>query len=113
GNLLIFAGALVAMLIIDPILLATIAAVLIAAVVAVVALSGRIRTATARQQERVGALASGIERVIGSIRTIREAGATRREQSAVAETAESAYRAGLDVARASAFVVPVAGLAMN
>ncbi|MGO1546325.1 MAG: ABC transporter ATP-binding protein [Microbacterium gubbeenense] len=113
GNVLIFVGALIAMLVIDPILLLTIAAVLIVAVVAVVALSGRIRSATSRQQERVGALASGVERVIGSIRTVRAAGATAREQKAVTATAHSAYLAGLDVARASAFVVPVAGLAMN
>jgi len=113
GNVLIFVGALVAMLVIDPILLLTIAAVLIVAVVAVVALSGRIRSATSRQQERVGALASSVERAIGSIRTIRAAGATSREERSVTANAHDAYRAGLDVARASAFVVPVAGLAMN
>ena len=113
GNLLIFAGALVAMLLIDPVLLATIAIVLVLAVLAVIAFSGKIRSATSVQQTRVGELASGIERAIGSIRTIRAAGATAREEQAVAETAQSAYRAGLDVAKASAFVVPVAGLAMN
>jgi ATP-binding cassette subfamily B protein len=113
GNLLIFAGALVAMLVIDPILLLTIAVVLVAAVAAVTAFAGRIRSATAVQQSRVGELASGIERAIGSIRTIRASGATAREEEAVAETAQGAYRAGLDVAKASAFVVPVAGLAMN
>ncbi|HJB62340.1 MAG TPA: ABC transporter ATP-binding protein/permease [Candidatus Microbacterium pullistercoris] len=113
GNALIFIGALVAMLIIDPILLATIVGVLLVAVISVVALSGRIRSATERQQERVGDLSNGIERAIGSIRTIRAAGATRREFDAVSGSAQRAYRAGLDVARASAFVVPVAGLAMN
>ena len=113
GNLLIFAGALIAMLVIDPILLLTIAVVLIAAVGAVTAFAGRIRSATAVQQSRVGELASGIERAIGSIRTIRASGATAREEQAVAATAQGAYRAGLDVAKASAFVVPVAGLAMN
>jgi len=113
GNLLIFAGALIAMLVIDPILLLTIAVVLIAAVGAVTAFAGRIRSATSVQQSRVGELASGVERAIGSIRTIRAAGATAREEEAVTATAQGAYRAGLDVAKASAFVVPVAGLAMN
>ena len=113
GNLLIFVGALVAMLVIDPILLLTIAVVLILAVGAVTAFAGRIRSATSVQQSRVGELASGVERAIGSIRTIRAAGATAREEQAVTETAQSAYRAGLNVAKASAFVVPVAGLAMN
>ncbi|MTE23455.1 ABC transporter ATP-binding protein [Microbacterium sp. ZXX196] len=113
GNVLIFAGALVAMLVIDPVLLATIAGVLALAVVAVVTLSGRIRGATARQQEQVGALSSGIERAIGSVRTVRAAGATDREQAAVTAQAEDAFRAGLDVARASALVVPVAGVAVQ
>ncbi|GGF48932.1 ABC transporter ATP-binding protein [Microbacterium sorbitolivorans] len=113
GNLLIFVGALIAMLVIDPILLLTIAVVLVAAVGAVTAFAGRIRSATAVQQTRVGELASGIERAIGSIRTIRASGATAREEEAVADNAQAAYRAGLDVAKASAFVVPVAGLAMN
>ncbi|NHI17833.1 ABC transporter ATP-binding protein [Microbacterium excoecariae] len=113
GNVLIFAGALVAMLVIDPVLLATIAGVLALAVIAVVALSGRIRGATARQQERVGALSSGIERAIGSVRTVRAAGATDREQATVTAQAEDAFRAGLDVARASALVVPVAGVAVQ
>ncbi|HLS92035.1 MAG TPA: ABC transporter ATP-binding protein [Microbacterium sp.] len=113
GNLLIFLGALIAMIVIDPVLLATIAIVLVLAVGAVVGLSGRIRTATGRQQARVGELASGVERVIGSIRTVRAAGATSREEEQVTKTAGEAYRAGLDVARASALVVPVAGVAMQ
>src|SRR5699024_1812002 len=90
GYVLIFVGALVAMLVIDPLLLLTIAAVLIVAVIAVVALSGRIRSATSRQQERVGALASSVERAIGSIRTIRAAGATSREERAVTANAQDA-----------------------
>src|SRR5690606_8432720 len=93
--------------------LATIAIVLVLAVGAVVGLSGRIRTATGRQQARVGELASGVERVIGSIRTVRAAGATSREEEQVTKTAGEAYRAGLDVARAAAVVVPVAGVAMQ
>jgi len=113
GNLLIFAGALIAMLVIDPILLLTIAVVLIAAVGAVTAFAGRIRSATSVQQSRVGELASGVERAIGSIRTIRAAGATAREEEAVTATAQGAYRAGLAAAEASACVVPVAGLAVT
>ncbi|WP_198411048.1 ABC transporter ATP-binding protein [Microbacterium suaedae] len=113
GNVLIFLGALIAMLVIDPILLLTIIGVLALAVVAVLALSGRIRSATARQQTRVGELASGVERVIGSIRTVRAAGATDREEREVAGKAGDAFRAGLDVARASALVVPVAGVAVQ
>ncbi|WP_221585904.1 ABC transporter ATP-binding protein [Microbacterium sp. G2-8] len=113
GNVLIFVGAVIAMLVIDPVLLATIVGVLALAIGAVVALSGRIRSATSRQQAQVGELSSGVERVIGSIRTVRAAGATDREQETVTRSATEAFRAGLDVARASALVVPVAGVAVQ
>ncbi|MFT4052808.1 MAG: ABC transporter ATP-binding protein, partial [Microbacterium sp.] len=113
GAALIFAGAIIAMLLIDPVLLVLILVVVGASVAVVGALSGRIRRATARQQERVGDLASGVERAIGSIRTIRAAGAAAREQDAIDATARGAYDAGVQVARASAFVVPIAGIALQ
>ncbi|WP_394279098.1 ABC transporter ATP-binding protein [Microbacterium sp.] len=113
GNVLIFVGAIVAMLVIDPLLLASIIVVIGASVAVVGALSGRIRRATQAQQEKVGELASGVERAVGSIRTIRAAGAAAREEDAIRETAAGAYAAGLDVAKASALVVPVAGVALQ
>ncbi|WP_203137615.1 ABC transporter ATP-binding protein [Microbacterium sp. JZ31] len=113
GNTLLFVGALIAMLIIDPILLLSIVGVLGISVVAVVSLSGRMRRATARQQERVGELTSGIERAIGAVRTIRAAGAAGREERAVAQKADEAYEAGVEVAKASALVVPIAGVALQ
>ncbi|MDN3311088.1 ABC transporter ATP-binding protein [Microbacterium oryzae] len=113
GNALLFVGALIAMAFIDPVLLLTIVAVIGVSAVGVALLSSRIRSASAAQQERVGELSSGIERAIGSIRTIRAAGATEREADAVSTLAAAAYRAGLRVARASALVVPVAGVALQ
>lgn len=113
GNALIFVGAIIAMLIIDPVLLALILVVVGASVAVVVALSGRIRRATAVQQEKVGELASGVERAVGSIRTIRASGASERERESIEHTARGAYEAGVQVAKASAFVVPVAGVALQ
>ncbi|WP_405373112.1 MULTISPECIES: ABC transporter ATP-binding protein [unclassified Microbacterium] len=113
GNALIFVGALIAMLIIDPLLLLLIAVVIGASAALVGALSGRIRRATALQQAKVGELASGVERAVGSIRTIRAAGAADRERAAISETARDAYGAGLQVAKASAVIVPVAGVALQ
>ncbi|MGV9194946.1 ABC transporter ATP-binding protein [Microbacterium sp. MC2] len=113
GNALIFVGAIVAMLVIDPILLLLILVVIGASVAVVGVLSGRIRRATQVQQEQVGHLASGVERAIGSIRTIRAAGAEDRERAAIEGTASAAYDAGVKVAKASAFVVPVAGIALQ
>ncbi len=113
GNALIFVGAIIAMLVIDPVLLLLIVVVIGASAAVVGVLSGRIRRATQEQQEKVGALASGVERAIGSIRTIRASGAEARERDAISATAGEAYEAGVRVAKASAVVVPVAGIALQ
>ncbi len=113
GSAVLFIGALIAMLVIDPVLLLLIAVVIGVSVVVVVALSGRIRTASTAQQQKVGELASGVERAVGSIRTIRASGATERETAAVSQTADEAYGIGVRIAKISSLVVPVAGIALQ
>ncbi len=113
GNSLIFLGALVGMVLIDPLLLVLILVVLALSIGTVGFLSGRIRRATRVQQDRVGALASGVERAIGSIRTVRASGATERETEAITSQARDAYDAGVGIAKASALVVPIAGVALQ
>lgn len=113
GNALLFVGALVAMALIDPVLLGIIVVVIGISIVGVVTLSGRIRTASTEQQEKVGELASGVERAVGSIRTVRASGATDREVAAVTERATEAYAVGVRIAKVSALVVPIAGIALQ
>ena len=113
GNALILVGALVAMALIDPVLLLLIVVVIGVSVVVVVLLSGRIRTASTEQQIKVGELASGVERAVGSIRTVRAAGATEREVDSVTTLASEAYGVGVRIAKVSALVVPVAGIALQ
>ena len=113
GNGLLFVGALVAMALIDPLLLGIIVLVIGISVAAVTALSGRIRTASTQQQEKVGELASGVERAVGSIRTVRASGATEREIATVTERATAAYSVGVRIAKVSALVVPIAGIALQ
>ncbi|WP_345801784.1 ABC transporter ATP-binding protein [Microbacterium sp. AZCO] len=113
GNGLIFLGALVAMAIIDPVLLGLIVLVIGASIVTVGLLSGRIRKATRDQQEKVGELASGVERAVGSIRTVRASGASDREERALGELAEDTYDQGVRIAKVSALIVPVAGIALQ
>ncbi|KJL33591.1 ABC transporter ATP-binding protein [Microbacterium oxydans] len=113
GNVVLFLGALIAMLVIDPILLLLIVIVIGVSVVVVVALSGRIRTASTEQQEKVGELASGVERAVGSIRTIRASGAAERETVAVSGLATEAYGIGVRIAKISSLVVPIAGVALQ
>ncbi|MGV2901560.1 ABC transporter ATP-binding protein [Microbacterium sp. AGC62] len=113
GSAVLFLGALIAMLLIDPILLLLIVVVIGISVTVVVLLSGRIRTASTAQQEKVGELASGVERAVGSIRTIRASGATERETAAVSELATDAYGIGVRIAKISSMVVPVSGIALQ
>ncbi|MGM1017526.1 MAG: ABC transporter ATP-binding protein [Actinomycetota bacterium] len=113
GSVVLFLGALIAMLVIDPILLLLIAIVIGASVVLVVTLSGRIRTVSAAQQEKVGELAAGVERAVGSIRTVRASGATEREVASVSTLASDAYGLGVRIAKVSALVVPIAGVALQ
>lgn len=113
GSAVLFLGALIAMLLIDPVLLLLIVVVIGVSVAVVVLLSGRIRTASTAQQEKVGELASGVERAVGSIRTIRASGATERETASVSELASDAYGIGVRIAKISSLVVPVSGIALQ
>jgi len=113
GGSLTFVGALVGMFLIDPVLLGLTVLVVALSVTVVVLLSGRIRVASRRAQEKVGDLTAAVERSISSVRTIRASGAAEREIVAVQADAEGAYRRGLEVARISALVVPIASVAMQ
>jgi len=113
GNALILVGAVIAMAVIDPLLLGLIIVVVGASLAVVVLLSTRIRAASADQQTKVGELSSGVERAVGSIRTIRASGATEREIAAVTENATAAYAAGVRIARVSALIVPIAFVALQ
>nr|WP_241977712.1 ABC transporter ATP-binding protein [Cryobacterium sp. TMS1-13-1] len=113
GGSLTFIGALVAMLIIDPVLLGLTVLVIAVSVVTVTLLSRRIRTASQAAQAKVGDLAASVERAISAIRTVRAANATERETSVIEEDARGAWRMGIKVAKISALVVPIAGIAMQ
>ena len=113
GGALIFVGALVAMLIIDPVLLGLTVAVIAISVVIVVTLSSRIRVASRKQQEKVGDLAAAVERSLSAIRTVRASNATEREIAVVEKDAEGAWTQGIAVAKISALVVPIAGIALQ
>ncbi|WP_345763754.1 ABC transporter ATP-binding protein [Diaminobutyricibacter sp. McL0608] len=113
GGALTFLGALVAMAIIDPVLLGLTILVIAVSIIVVVGLSGRIRVASQRAQTKVGDLAAAVERAISSVRTIRAANATDREIAAIDADAVGAWKMGIQVAKISALVVPVAGIAMQ
>lgn len=113
GGAVTLVGALVGMLVIDPLLLGLTVLVLVIAMGVVGGLTRGIRRASLAQQEAVGALSADVERSIAAVRTIRAAGAAERETTGILALATRAWRAGVDVARASAPVVPTATMAMN
>ncbi|MFD2339646.1 ABC transporter ATP-binding protein [Clavibacter tessellarius] len=113
GGAVTFLGAIIAMFIIDPVLLGLTVLVVAVSVVAVVGLSGRIRIASQRAQRKVGDLAASVERAIGAIRTVRASNATDREIRTIEADAEGAWEMGIKVAKASAVVVPIAGIALQ
>jgi len=113
GGALTFVGAIIAMIFLDAILLSLTIVVVAVAVTTVVTLSRRIRAASRKAQERVGDLTASVERAISAIRTVRAANATNREIESIDRDAEGAWRMGLQVARISALVVPVSGIALQ
>ena len=113
GGALQFVGSLIAMAFIDPLLLGITVVVIGLSIVGVGSLSGRIRIASQGQQTKVGELGASVARAVGAIRTIRASNATEREIDAVQEDALGARNMGFKVARASALVVPIAGIALQ
>jgi ATP-binding cassette subfamily B protein len=113
GGSITFVGALIAMLIIDPVLLGLTVLVVAVAVVTVTTLSKRIRIASQKAQRKVGDLAAAVERAISAVRTLRASNATEREIEAVNEDALGAWKMGISVAKISALVVPIAGIALQ
>lgn len=113
GGAFTFVGAIIGMAILDPVLLGLTVLIVLFAIVVVGGLARRIRGASRAQQDAVGALTADVERSISAVRTIRASGATERETATVLEGAKRAWDAGLDVAKASAPVVPVASLTLN
>ncbi|MFP5252065.1 MAG: ABC transporter ATP-binding protein [Actinomycetes bacterium] len=113
GGLLTLVGAVIAMLVIDPLLLGLTVLVLGVAIAAMLAVMPLLTRASGRAQEQVGHLTSALERAISAVRTVRAAGATEREARAIGDRAGDAFAAGVGVARISALVVPIFGVAMQ
>jgi ATP-binding cassette subfamily B protein len=113
GGSVTFAGSIIAMLFIDAILFGLTSSVVVVSMLVVIVLSRRIRKYSRLAQDRVGALTASVERSISAVRTVRAANAVAREIDVVDEDAREAWTAGLQVARISAFVVPISSIAMQ
>ena len=109
----IVTGAVVAMLLLDPALLAVTLLSVAVAIGLVVAVSKRVRLLSTQAQARVGDMTAAVERSLGAVRTIRASSAEDRETGTVVESASAAYDAGLAAARLSALVSPASSLAVQ
>jgi ABC-type multidrug transport system fused ATPase/permease subunit len=113
GGVLIFVGSVVAMAVIDPVLLGCTLGVIVIAMAAIVVVARRIRQATTKAQERVGAMSAAVERALSAVRTIRAARAEQREAEEIMVNAHQAYDQGVKIARISSAISPIAGIAAN
>lgn len=113
GGMLQFLGAIILMAFIDPILLGSTLLVVFIAVAAIAMTGRKLRSATTKAQQKVGAMSASVERALGAIRTIRAARAETREAQAIDKDALAAYDQGVKIAKLSAIVAPIAQIAFN
>ena len=113
GGVVTMAGAVVLMLLIDPLMLGIVVAVVTVTMVAVVVASSLIQQYTTKAQEAVGSLGAGMDRALVAARTIRAAGAQDRVEASIGAEADGAYRQGLRIARVEALLYPASELAMQ
>ncbi|GIM95264.1 ABC transporter [Paractinoplanes toevensis] len=107
------AGALIAMAVLDPALLAVALVALLVGMAVAISASRRTRGLSEQAQARLGEMTSAVERAISAARTIRASRAEEREATAVARGAEEAYAAGMRLARLEAIVGPVSDTAIQ
>jgi ABC-type multidrug transport system fused ATPase/permease subunit len=113
SSALVVVGAVVAMALVDPVLLAAALGCVSISLVAVVLVSRRIQQVTVVAQTRVGEMSASVERALSAVRTIRASGATEREAQHVGDSARAAYDAGVQAARLEAAVSPAGTLAVQ
>ncbi len=113
GGMLQFLGAIILMAFIDPTLLGSTLLVVFIAVAAIAMTGRKLRSATTKAQQKVGAMSASVERALGAIRTIRAARAETREAQAIDKDALAAYDQGVKIAKLSAIVAPIAQIAFN
>ena len=113
GGQLQFLRAVILIAFIDPILLGSTLLVVFIAVAAIAMTGRKLRSATTKAQQKVGAMSASVERALGAIRTIRAARAETREAQAIDKDAIAAYDQGVKIAKLSAIVAPIAQIAFN
>jgi ATP-binding cassette subfamily B protein/ATP-binding cassette subfamily C protein len=113
AGVIMVTGAVIAMIILDPLMFAVTVAGLAVGLTAGVIAARRVRPAMRAAQARIGEMTSTVERALSAARTIRASRAEQRETEAVAAAAHAAYRAGLRAARLQALIGPASMAAVQ
>ncbi|MFJ6730110.1 ABC transporter ATP-binding protein [Streptomyces sp. NPDC091281] len=112
GGLTLLA-TVVLMGVVDPVLLGVTLAVIVVAGTVLGVIVPRINRASRQAQDAVGVMGASLERVLGSLRTVKAAGAEEREERALHAAAEESWRQSVRAAKWSAAAGNTAGLAMQ
>jgi ABC-type multidrug transport system fused ATPase/permease subunit len=113
SGVIMIAGAVVAMVLIDPLMFSVTVVGVALALTGGMVMARRVRPASRAAQERVGEMTATVERALTAARTIRASRAEARETEAVGDAAYAAYEAGLRAARLQAWIGPVGVAAMQ
>ncbi len=113
SSVLMFAAAVVLMILLDPLLFAITVTAVLGGAACVVLLGSLIRRRSRQVQEAVGAMAAAVERGLSGIRTIKAAVAEDREAALIDREAVGAYRAGVAAAKLQAVVEPIMSICIQ
>ncbi|MFD9323694.1 ABC transporter ATP-binding protein [Streptomyces sp. NPDC060053] len=110
---LTLAATVVMMGLVDPVLLGVTLAVILCAGTVLGVIVPRINRASRRAQDAVGVMGASLERVLGSLRTVKASGAEHREEATLHAAAEESWRQSVRAAKWQAAAGNTAGLAMQ
>lgn len=112
-NSLVVVGGIAMMVVLDPLLTAVVVLVIAVAMLVMGSVLGGIRRAVESAQEETGSLASGLERVLAGIRTVRVNNRERAESESLEATARRIYEKNMNAARLGSIVSPAIELAVQ
>ncbi|MDQ1672891.1 MAG: hypothetical protein QOC98_1453 [Frankiaceae bacterium] len=113
SSVVIVVGAIVAMLLIDPVLLGVTLLSVAVGLGLVLTVARKVRRLSAEAQERVGDMTAAVERALTAVRTIRASGAEQRETDGVRRSVDAAYDAGVRIATLQSAVAPFGTIAIQ
>ncbi|PHQ51410.1 ABC transporter [Streptomyces cinnamoneus] len=106
-------GAVVMMVLIDPLLLGLVILTVAVAAAIVASLLTGIRTAAERMQAAVGEIAADLERALGALPMVRTHCAEEREERCIGSRVEGSYEAGVRTAKLASVMSPVVEVAVQ